>query len=104
MPRYADPIAVKRMLHIATGGRLNKLIEDANRDAHGPEAFPLDDESPERLAALQARGVLATATCHAFGLPLFDPTTGEGLTEEEALALLREYLLWLDQKKTSGER
>lgn len=102
VPRYADPIAVKRNLHIATGGRLNKLIADANKDVRTADNPPLDDESPERMAALQARGTLAGAACYAFELPRFDPMTGDGMTEEEAMSLLMEYLTWLDQKKTSG--
>jgi hypothetical protein len=103
IPRYADPIAVKRNLHLATGGRLNKLIADANKDARSPDdPTVIEEDHPDRLTALQARGQLAHAVCLAFELPRFDSTTGEGMVEEECMALLVEYLNWLGQKKTSG--
>jgi hypothetical protein len=119
IPRYADPIAIRRNLLLATGGKLHKLLEDANKDIvqiddslregsaewqAAVESSRLPEDSPERLQALQARGILAQAACMAFQLPPFDSMTGEGVLEEESIAILAEYLIWLEAKKKSGGR
>ena len=103
---YADPIAVLRALKLATRGRLSKLIEEANaiNPVPGPDAAPPPDpEDPRHLTALLARGGLAGAVVSAFGLPPFDPMSGQGTLEEEALDLLRAFLEWQHAKKLSGE-
>jgi len=46
----------------------------------------------------QHEGVLAEAAVTAFDLPPFDPETGEGTTEIEALLILRAYLEYAEGK------
>ena len=99
---HADPIAVHRRMKICTGGRFGKLIEDANvlnARPDEPGYTPPPEDHPEHLQALIARGVLAGAVIQAFELQPFDPMTGQGVLEEEALALLYKYLVWMDGKK-----
>ena len=84
-PRFADPLEALDRLVIATGAGLNDLIEQWNGEAPAPEA--------------QAKLELAAAAREVFGLEPFDPQTGQGTTHGHALAVLREFLEFLDTSK-----
>jgi hypothetical protein len=102
---HADPIRILRLLSIHTGGRLTQLVEDARhlqdrtKEDGPPAAQP---GTPEYQAGKVAVGILADATTQAFGLAPFDPYTGEGTLEAEALELLATFTRWMQQKKTPG--
>jgi hypothetical protein len=81
-----DPLRVYRRLMAALGGKANDTLE-ASRS----------EDVPVRLAATEQ---LLGGIRHAFELADFDPATGGGVTDDEALTLLDGYLFWLDQKKT----
>lgn len=62
-------------------------------------------ESPTEAdeVILPAMDKLAAAARLAFGVTALDPETGEGLTVDECLGLLGDFMEWLDtQKKVSG--
>jgi hypothetical protein len=88
-----------RLLLQHTAGRLNDLCAEANRTSKdNPQ--PVQAGTHEYAISQAARGALAEAAIHAFGLPPFDPLTGQGALEDEALAILREFMDWAAQKKT----
>ena len=85
---YADPLRIKRLLQIGTGGQFDQLVEQ-QRDGN-------------EVQQAEANGILASATAAAFKFPLLDPKSGNGFTEGEAIDLLRRFLEWVEQKKTTG--
>lgn len=102
---WADPIRVLRLLLQHTQGRLNDLCRQANRlldqtRDNGPP--PAEPGTPEYVLAQESRGRLADAAVAAFGLPPFDPFTGQGVLENEAFDVLVAFMDWQEQKKTTG--
>lgn len=89
-PRFADPRATYRRFLQATGGAPDPLLTAAQ--------LPEGEETPEhRLARQAAEEKLAAASLEAFQLPRLDLTTGEGVSEAEALAILYDWLRWADE-------
>lgn len=82
---FADPVAVYRRLVAETAGNLDALLSQYNQGDLG-------------VAGVSFR--LANATVAAFELQPFDKATGKGTLQDEALALLGNFLDWRDQKKT----
>ncbi len=89
-----DPLAVRRTLYAATGGRLNDLLADADAAAavtaettgditRGPENF---------VVAAQAEESLARAARKAFGLPGFPDGPPDGVV----LEAMHHFLDWLE--------
>lgn len=86
---FADPVRVKRRLTKLLDGQPGKVIR-RSRDETAPEL------------ALEAEERVIAATARAFDLIPFDPETGGGVRDDQAIALLNDFLSWLDQKKTSA--
>src|SRR5262249_3807569 len=82
---YADPVAAYRVLMFHTDGELNSLLDRYNADELG-----LSATAPQ----------LASATCIAFDLEPFDRATGKGTLQDDALALLAQFMEWREEKKT----
>ena len=99
---WADPIRAHRLMLQHTAGKLNDLIAKANKGAKTEHQMPAEPGTVEYVQALEAKGILAEAATAAFGLMPFDPATGQGTLESEALDVLIQFLAWLDQKKTTG--
>lgn len=98
---FGDPVALLRELKLVTRGRLNDLLGAQARLAEIPrEETPSEDIL---AAGLAATGQLVEAALAVFRLPAFDPETGQGTLEDEALTVLANFLNWLHEKKTSGE-
>ena len=64
-----------------------------NWESH-PAAIAIGDYEALRITAAAMRDV--------FGLPPFDPYTGDGLTEGECCELLAQFVAYLDGLKKSG--
>lgn len=102
--RYADPLAVQRLLLRRTAGEFHRLRSEAAEDV---SAAPLPEGAlPEMAAAHRAAAVMARldaeeglldAVRHAFGLPAFDHATGDGATDAEALATLYAWEEWMEK-------
>jgi hypothetical protein len=83
--RWADPFALNRALWAACDGRLDVILSDAQNDdplLHGP-----------------ACELLLQAVREAFALVPFNPATGTGATEDEALDCHEAFLAWSAKKK-----
>lgn len=81
--QFADPIAIHRRLIIALNGDVNQALDQA------------EHENP--VVKARAELQLADASRVAFNLPYFNPEDGSGLTDEEVLFLLRDYLSWREK-------
>lgn len=86
--RYYDPLAVRRLLELASEGRVNEWIEEQH--------------SPEPLIALAADAKVLDAVRYVFSLPAVDTATGAGVTDREALDLFVDYQNWLWGKGGRG--
>src|SRR5690606_548983 len=84
---HLDPLAVLRDLNLALDGDLAGAVRAYN----GTEA---DSGPAERLLA---EGRLAEASRKALGLVPFDPFSGHGVTDAQALADLHDFLAWLEK-------
>jgi hypothetical protein len=82
--RFADPLDIRRKLVRAGRGEIDRILEDAE---NSPDPMQAADAEEKRLAAV----------LDAFGLPPFDTATGQGTTEREALAILWEFLEYLEK-------
>ncbi len=91
---YADPAKVLRIMtkHAAPfGGDLHHLI-GLTKDENPNLSFPATES-------------LLAGICEAFNLPSFDPLTGMGLSEDDLLSRLVDFVLWVKKKsvtRTSG--
>jgi len=85
---YADPIRVYRRLHFALDGDPNKYLRDRR--------------SEDQEVAFKAKEHLISAAVYAFEMKPFDPTTGQGVLEENVLPTLKAYLEYMDAKKEMG--
>jgi hypothetical protein len=86
---YADPMRVNRRLVAELDGDVQLWLSAYN--------------SADARARSDAVERLAPATLAAFDLPGFDTSTGDGVTEEVAMNLLRTFLEWMAaKKKTPG--
>ncbi len=89
--RYADPFRVRR--------KLNQLLGGPSGAAQVVKLW----ESPLPEEALPAAELLLGAIREAFDLPAFDPATGQGVGEEDLVALWAAWNEWCrDQKKTAA--
>jgi hypothetical protein len=99
---FADPLAIRRRMIVAGGGYLNEVL----REAGTPDPDASQGEQPLEPAAIlvreQARENRYKIVCEAFGLIPVDETSGEGITETEAMAILGEYLDWLSGESKPG--
>jgi hypothetical protein len=84
---YADPLVVYRSFVGALGGDPEPYLAAARNESREPADF---------MSRLEAEGKLAEASRVAFGLPAFDPGTGEGATEAFCLDTLYSFLEWLE--------
>ena len=87
-PVYGDPLCLyRRLVHALDGepGRYLRGLKDAVEDVRF--------EAAEKLIAA-ARSV--------FGLVPFQPDTGQGTLDREALTVLRQFILWRDEQKKNG--
>jgi hypothetical protein len=86
---YLDPLAVRRSLLDASGGDVNKWLDDADSD---------DD-----LTAAHAEGKLVRVARTVFGYPPIDPTTGDGVSDAVCLSALNAAIEFLQKKGERGE-
>src|SRR5690606_5376464 len=85
-PIYLDPLAVLRTLTEELGGDPNEAIAVYNGTAEG--------STP--VAQAKAEGELVRASRRALQLVDFDPYSGEGATDQDALDLLHNFLSYLE--------
>lgn len=111
---FVDPLAVRRGLLVATSGRGWEWAQQARDFDRAitalPETPPQGEE--EQYAARKAEysmrlaeieGRLVAAAYQAFDLTPVDKTTGHGVTEQIMLAVLQDYLAWMEEKKSAPE-
>ena len=84
-PRYADPLMVQEQLWALLDGDANQFLRAAR-----------SEDARVRWHAWQR---LAQAVPQAFGLPPFDPATGQGTTLRECRLLLDGFLDWCEELK-----
>jgi hypothetical protein len=101
---FADPLVLRRKMIQAGRGELNQILREAvepaapteegadSGDAGGGGGVGVADE----CVRLQAQERRAQIVYEAFGLVPFDPETGGGVTEIEAIAVLHDFLGWLE--------
>lgn len=82
---FADPFKTQSLLWVKTGGRIGDLISDYNSDNPAAKA--------------DATLKLAYAAREAFSLAEVDVDTGEGVTQDLVIELLRTFLAWTNEKK-----
>lgn len=82
---FCDPFKAISLLWVVTDGRLQELIGHYNSD--------------NPTARADASIKLAEASRRAFGLADIDVDTGEGVNQEYALSVLKDFLVWTNQKK-----
>lgn len=88
--RYADPLRCLRLMTEALGGQPNHVLDRAK-----DKSLVVEDR-------LKYQGQLVSASRHAFQLEELDSVTGRGVTDEEALQLLRSFLGWINSKKVKA--
>ena len=107
--RYADPGAVLAMLYRALKGNPEGVRKQANQPAPFGELRPdgtageADDGAMAawRLEVIEAQDQLEAASREAFALCPFDPLNGSGITRDESLKILNDFLVWIKKKQTS---
>jgi hypothetical protein len=72
------------------GGQPNHILEKAK-----DKSLVVEDR-------MNYQGQLVSASRHAFQLEQLDNVTGKGVTDEEALSLLRSFLSWVNEKKVKA--
>lgn len=85
--RYADPLRCLRLLTESLGGSPNSVLEKAR------------DKKLLAEDRLTYQGKLIYAVRSSFNLEQLDGETGKGVTDEECLGLLRDFLVWINSKK-----
>lgn len=109
---FADPLQVRRKFIQASFGEIDQILRDASEtfpwepsiDPRTGEALPpmapIEDRDPNKeMQREQAEQRRFEVVCQVFELPPFDPLTGEGTREEEAIAILVQWLEWIAKKK-----
>jgi hypothetical protein len=103
----ADPLAVRRGLLAATSGRCWQMAARMARyeaDLAAAADEPGEEGEAKRaewsLRMCEIEGQLVAAARATFGLPAVDPQKGFGVTETEALKILKDFLTWVEQKKS----
>ncbi len=98
-PRWADPAAAYDLMQLHTGGQLKEVIEQSkarvpiDSDQTDAEGNPIVlREVPHYEASVPAKQALLAAVAKTFDLKPFDPQTGEGLTQDDVLALWNGYV------------
>jgi len=84
---WGDPLALQRRLYLAL---------------HDPDQVFADAASPDAAVRLPALGLLVEATRSAFAMQPFDPTTGQGATEEHCRLALEALWECLAKKKPTA--
>lgn len=94
---HMDPLALRRKLLQASGGRWHQLC----KDAYAPES---PEETPTQiLARCDAQDKLMAVVRQAFALPKYEEATGKGAMEGDCLKLLNLYWGWLAKNaRTAG--
>lgn len=105
--RWADPLAISRNLIRASNGEFDQIDAESRDVPDGVGGFAEQGpQGPEEfgkvLSRASAREKRHAFTCAAFGLPPFDPATGEGVTEVETAAVLDSFLVWLEGNERPG--
>lgn len=99
---FGDPLALRDRLFVVSQGEFwnlrKKVAAIASADAKTPEGVLTITEG------VTARGHLVTIACETFGLPAFDPATGNGMLAEACLDVTEAFLAFLNQKKTTSEQ
>lgn len=86
---YADPLRIYRQLQAALDGDTNAYLERMRSEAAADS-----NTAKDRVLA---------AVISVFGMPAFDPKTGQGTLEQDAMAVLRNYLEFMHAKKEMGQ-
>lgn len=85
--RFADPLEVQRKLRVASGGRLNEMLDDY--------------EGGDEVKAAVAEEELVTAGRTAFALPKLTPTGG--VSDADVLTTLTHFLDYLSKPSEPRE-
>jgi len=97
---YGDPDAILRRLLHCLDGDPNRFLRDYLADRLFDEAGNETGRDPQKEAlAFAATERLLDAARDAFGLVPFDPVTGQGVTERQALGVLFGFVDYLDGLK-----
>ena len=85
---YADPFKALRLLQACCNGELENVVKDAN--------------SEDAKLSSDAKGLLAEAVYLAFELYPLNTVSGQGITEEEALSVYKQFTNGTNKKKSEG--
>lgn len=86
---WGDPVAIYRRILAACEGDVNLLLSRVSSEIRDQQPL-LWAESMARLMEV-VRGVL--------GMIPFDPSTGEGATDQDCLNALEAWRTWMNEKK-----
>lgn len=106
---FADPLAVRRSLTLATAGRFNDLLRRYYADTTPAVEGETEEHKQARedanaaveLALCGAAAELVPAVRQAFVMPPFNSADGTGATEDDVDRVLTEFLDWCDEQKKS---
>ena len=89
---YTDPLELRRKLIRAGAGEVDEVIERSYSeiDLKNPVAVLSHQDDQERRIAMVRE---------AFGLATINPKTGEGVSEEDALRILTDFLGWVEKNE-----
>jgi hypothetical protein len=87
---FADPLQVIRALHGAMAGEIHKWLSRT------------DPKTTDSTLVVQAWNKLIPATRQAFRLMPFNPETGHGTTDADAIGVLKSFLAWRSKKKVKS--
>ena len=112
---FADPLQVRRKFIQFSHGEIDQILQDAGEvfpwetstDSRTGQPVPpmasLEDrDMGKELAREQAEQRRFEVVCQVFDFPPFDPASGEGTLEHEAVSVLVQWLEWLSKKKRTG--
>lgn len=85
--RYGDPLAIERKLRMLLGGDGSGILEQYH--------------SPMPEISLPAAEKFFAAVAYAFGVPPFDPATGQGFMESDLINLWNGFQEWRKKKQPS---
>jgi len=97
-----DPLALRRRLVQASGGRLSQLCRDASDVPPPPGDRKLTEEEEkmeaiDQLRRAEAQDNLAAVVRQAFKLPAFNPADGKGALDAECWYCLKQWWEWSEK-------